>query len=207
MVQNKSAGRPRKFDYDETLDKAVEVFWELGFEAADTGTLTKRMGLSKPSLYNAFGAKDALFLKAIERYRATYSRQNFDALEEGDTPRTGLQAYFASVARNVSGEAAPKGCLIACVAIPTADRLPSVADYLSTSGGTGQKRVVDFFKDQIAKGNLPETYDIIAAQALMNDLSMALGMLGRLGAGPDILQTRAARYADLVLAEGMPQLN
>lgn len=207
MVQKKAAGRPRKFDYDETLDKAVEVFWDLGFEAADTGTLTRRMGLSKPSLYNSFGAKDALFLKALERYRATYSRQNFDALETGDTAEAGLEAYFASVARNVSGHAAPKGCLIACVAIPTADRLPSVAEYLRTSGGSGQMRVVGFFQNQIAKGNLPETYDISAAQALLNDLSMALGVLGRSGAGLKVLQARATRYADLVWAEGMPRMN
>ena len=58
-------GRPRKFDADDVLDKVIDVFWELGYEASDTETLSRRTGLTKPSLYNAFGAKEDLFVAAI----------------------------------------------------------------------------------------------------------------------------------------------
>ena len=57
MVENdmrRKPGRPRSFDADAVLDEVINVFWELGYEAADTETLSKRTGLTKPSLYNAF---------------------------------------------------------------------------------------------------------------------------------------------------------
>ena len=61
MVENgpkRRPGRPRTFDADEVLDKVIDVFWELGYDASDTETLAKRTGLTKPSLYNAFGPKE-----------------------------------------------------------------------------------------------------------------------------------------------------
>ncbi len=63
-------GRPRTFDIDFALDRAVEVFWKHGFQDASMQELTDAMGLSKPSLYAAFGDKEALYLKTLERYVA-----------------------------------------------------------------------------------------------------------------------------------------
>jgi AcrR family transcriptional regulator len=61
-------GRPRAFDIDEALDRAVLVFWSKGFEGASLDDLTEAMGISRPSLYRAFGNKEDLFYKALERY-------------------------------------------------------------------------------------------------------------------------------------------
>src|SRR6185503_15427259 len=62
------AGRPREFDLDEALDRALEVFWRKGYEGASLPDLTKAMKINRPSLYAAFGNKEALFRKAIDRY-------------------------------------------------------------------------------------------------------------------------------------------
>lgn len=207
MVQKRSPGRPRTFDAQDALDKAVAVFWENGYEAADMATLCKRMGLSKPSLYNAFGSKDALFVRALERYRATITRQNLDALHDAETPALALRAYFESVARNVSGQNGPCGCLIACVAVPAASRMPAVAEFLDTGAPAGLMRAVSYLQQQVQSAALPAEYDIPAAIALMADLSMALGLKGRLGVPFETLQPRAARFAELTLAEGMPHLH
>ena len=61
-------GRPRAFDVDEALDRALEVFWRKGYEGASLPDLTEAMGINRPSLYAAFGNKEALFRKAIDRY-------------------------------------------------------------------------------------------------------------------------------------------
>ena len=61
-------GRPREFDVDKALDRALKVFWRKGYEGASLPDLTKAMGINRPSLYAAFGNKEALFRKAIERY-------------------------------------------------------------------------------------------------------------------------------------------
>ncbi|MEK8108978.1 TetR/AcrR family transcriptional regulator [Micromonospora sp. M12] len=61
-------GRPRGFDADEALERAVEVFWRQGYEGASVSDLTEAMGINKPSLYAAYGGKEELFRKAVARY-------------------------------------------------------------------------------------------------------------------------------------------
>src|SRR5258705_12220014 len=61
-------GRPREFDVDKALDLALQVFWRKGYEGASMADLTQTMGITKPSLYSAFGNKEELFRKALDRY-------------------------------------------------------------------------------------------------------------------------------------------
>src|SRR5438132_8746393 len=61
-------GRPRAFAIDEALDRALQVFWRQGYEGASLSELTRAMGINRPSLYAAFGGKEALFRKALDRY-------------------------------------------------------------------------------------------------------------------------------------------
>src|SRR5438874_8768237 len=61
-------GRPRTFDVDETLDRALKVFWRKGYDGASLPDLTRAMGINRPSLYAAFGNKQSLFCKALKRY-------------------------------------------------------------------------------------------------------------------------------------------
>lgn len=63
-------GRPREFDLDQALDQALEVFWRNGYEGASVAELTQAMGISPPSLYAAFGNKEGLFRKVLDRYVA-----------------------------------------------------------------------------------------------------------------------------------------
>ena len=63
------SGRARQFDLDEALDRALEVFWARGYEGATLPELTRAMGINRPSLYAAFGNKEQLFRKALDRYQ------------------------------------------------------------------------------------------------------------------------------------------
>src|SRR6185312_6508146 len=88
-------GRPRAFDAERALDRALNVFWRKGYEGASLPELTKAMGINRPSLYAAFGNKEALFKKALDRYAsgpagyvgralaAPTARGVFEALLEG----------------------------------------------------------------------------------------------------------------------------
>ena len=195
-------GRPRKFDTDDVLDTVIDVFWELGFEAADTETLAKRTGLTKPSLYNAFGSKEDLFVAAIHRYRQTRSKASFDALLQAETPQEGLNAYYLKFAENIAGPGHPRGCLIMSVALPVSDRLPKVAAIFQTMPKESHAHMRGYFDAQIAQGQLPDGFDGDAAVALFQDLGAAMIMQARAGAPLDVLKSKAVRNTKLVLSVG-----
>ena len=82
-------GRPREFDLDQALDAAINVFWSQGYEGTTLDDLTKAMGISRPSLYAAFGDKEATFKRAVERYSQVDQRYVETALAQStaDEPR------------------------------------------------------------------------------------------------------------------------
>ena len=121
------------------------MFWELGYEASDTETLSRRTGLTKPSLYNAFGSEEDLFVAAINRYRRTRSKASFDALTRASTPREGIRDYFLNLAQNVAGRGHPSGCLILSFAMPLCDRLPKVAAVLDSMPKESNARMTAYF--------------------------------------------------------------
>src|SRR4051794_3997112 len=75
-------GRPRAFDPERALDRALRVFWEKGYEGASLPELTRAMGINRPSMYAAFGNKEALFRKAIDRYNEGPARHVSRAFDE-----------------------------------------------------------------------------------------------------------------------------
>src|ERR1700691_3588854 len=78
----KRTGRPRRFNYDEALDRAMHVFWRKGFEGASLNDLTAAMGIQPASIYKAFGNKRTLFEKALARYLEGPVAFMHDALNE-----------------------------------------------------------------------------------------------------------------------------
>ena len=203
--EKRGRGRPRKFDPDEVLDKVIDAFWELGYDAADTETLSRRTGLTKPSLYNAFGSKEDLFVAAIHRYRTTRSKASLEALARSDTPSDGIRDYFLNLAQNVAAPGRPKGCLMLSIALPLKDRLPKVAAELQAAPKASMAGLTQYFSGQVEEGNLPRDFDSQAAISLLVDLGAALIVQARGGAPLDMLKTKATRNAQLVLYAGKAQ--
>ena len=71
-IAKRHPGRPKGFIPDEALDRAVEMFWEHGYEGVDVDRIARAVNVTKPALYRAFGDKPTLLLKAVERYALTY---------------------------------------------------------------------------------------------------------------------------------------
>ncbi len=109
---NRERGRPRTFDPELALDRAVEVFWKHGFQDASLHELTEAMGLSKPSLYAAFGDKEALYLKTLERYVARLFERHASALDDEPDGRRALQGFLGSLAAMLADPDLPGGCFI-----------------------------------------------------------------------------------------------
>ncbi|PWF39012.1 TetR/AcrR family transcriptional regulator [Massilia glaciei] len=109
---SRERGRPRTFDAELALDRAVDVFWKHGFQNASMQELTEAMGLSKPSLYAAYGDKEALYLKALERYVAGLIARHAGALNEEKDGRRALEGFLRSLASMLADPALPGGCFI-----------------------------------------------------------------------------------------------
>jgi AcrR family transcriptional regulator len=108
--QSRPAGRPRAFDTGKALDRALDVFWRKGYEGASLSDLTKAMGINRPSLYAAFGDKEKLFRKVLDRYAegpASYSRV---ALQEPSSRKV-VERLLYGAADLLTSRGNPHGCL------------------------------------------------------------------------------------------------
>lgn len=104
-------GRPRGFDADAVLDTVVDVFWSHGYEGTSMATLTGVTGLSKPSLYAAFGSKEELFRKAFARYRERQAAFTGNALAD-PLARAGIERLLLALVDSQTQSEMPRGCLM-----------------------------------------------------------------------------------------------
>ena len=104
--------RPKEFDSDEALHKAMEVFWSRGYEAASIQDLVKHMGINRQSLYDTFGDKHALYLQALDRYREVEGRKLFDLLERPGSVKKTLRLLFEGVIEKALCDRQRRGCFM-----------------------------------------------------------------------------------------------
>ncbi|MCA1326168.1 TetR/AcrR family transcriptional regulator [Herbaspirillum sp. alder98] len=133
----KPRGRPRSFDREQALQQAMQVFWNKGYEGTTMADLTDAIGVKAPSLYAAFGDKNALFREAVEFYSRTVSAGPLRELHAGRGIREDLYAMLrASVRMNAgkssaSGLPAGRGCMVVVSAINCAPENAEHSDALS----------------------------------------------------------------------------
>src|SRR6476619_2341029 len=123
------AGRPRAFDTEKALDRALQVFWRKGYEGASMPDLTKAMGINRPSLYAAFGNKEELFKKALERYSTGPACYVNDALTR-PTARAVAERLLYGAVEMLTNPKNPRGCLAVQGALACGDAAQSVRDEL-----------------------------------------------------------------------------
>jgi len=103
-------GRPRAFCMETALNRALEVFWRKGYEGTSLSDLTKAMGINRPSLYAAFGNKEELFRKALDRYKTEKVAYILEALE-APTARAVAECLLYGAADRLTDPSHPLGCL------------------------------------------------------------------------------------------------
>ncbi|PRD42605.1 TetR family transcriptional regulator [Phyllobacterium phragmitis] len=107
-------GRPRAFDREAALARATRLFWEKGYEATSVSELTEVMGIGSPSLYAAFGSKEALYGEALRYYVDTYEGLVWAKFHAADTARAAVEGYLMDSAAALTGSIAdiPLGCMV-----------------------------------------------------------------------------------------------
>jgi AcrR family transcriptional regulator len=147
-------GRPREFDVDQALERALRVFWRKGYVGTTLQDLTKAMGINRPSLYAAFGSKEGLFRKALDRYDegpACYVRE---ALNE-PTARAVAERLLLAAIDVVTDRRNPHGCLMVQGALACGEAAESVRRELVSRRLAGETALRERFERAISDGDLP----------------------------------------------------
>lgn len=123
------AGRPRQFDIDVATETALHLFIEKGYEGASFADLVKAMGISPPSFYAAFGSKEALFRRVLERYVASARAATREAVAQ-PTVREVVRQLLTSLAMAATSHPTARGCLLVQSALVSSDNAAHLRDEL-----------------------------------------------------------------------------
>lgn len=187
-------GRPRTFDKNQALDRALEVFWRKGYEGASICDLTEAMGINPPSLYAAFGNKEALFRQAVDRYVETKSDFIREALAQPKA-RDAIAQLLHGTVRSLTDKSNPTGCLLVQGVAGAGDHAQCIRDQLAQRREDAVKAIRERLKRAKAEGELPPEADPAALARYFSTVTNGLVIQAASGARRKELE----RIADLAL--------
>jgi AcrR family transcriptional regulator len=180
-------GRARAFDVDEALDRAMTVFWTKGYEGTSLSDLTEAMNINRPSLYAAYGNKQELFRKALERYGdgpASYER---NALVQANA-RGVAEGLLRGAADVQTDPNTPAGCLATLGTTYCADGSSSAGKMLIASRLAGHAEIRERFERARAEGDLPADADPTALTHYIGTVVCGMAVLAASGATREDLE-------------------
>ncbi len=175
-------GRPRTFDRDEVLDRAIITFWACGYSGTSVDNLTDSMGINRPSLYATFGSKHGLFMEVIDRYASTFGRLPFSTLKSHQDARKVVAAFFKVCIRCATSKGKPRGCLIANVATIEAETDMKVREKVSGMFAETDRAVADYFRSAHDDGRLSDEHDPQALARMVISITHSIATRARAGA-------------------------
>jgi AcrR family transcriptional regulator len=187
-------GRPRGFDADAALERAMRVFWEQGYEGASLTDLTQAMGITRTSMYAAFGNKEDLFRKALERYTEGPASYGFRAVRE-PTARQVATAFLHGSVRATTHPECPAGCLGVQGSLAAGEPGRTARDALAAWREEGVALLRDRFRRALDEGDLPADADPGALARYVMTVANGIAVQAAGGAAREELQ----QVADLAL--------
>jgi len=151
-------GRPREFCVDHALAQALSVFWAKGYEGASLTDLTEAMGITRPSLYAAFGNKESLFRKALD----LYEREKLDYVGKAmaqPTARKVAETMLRGAVDVATGGGEPHGCLRVISSVACGPAAQSIHSEIVERSNKGKQALIDRFQRARAEGDLPPNID------------------------------------------------
>jgi AcrR family transcriptional regulator len=207
MVQKPTSrrGRPRAYDPDTAIARAMAVFWDAGYAATSLDDITAGTGMNRPSLYGAFGDKRTLYLRTLAQYRSL-ARTSMDAALARDRPlRAALHhVYRAALSLYVSGESGPRGCFLIGTALTEAVGDAEVRKTLRDALheiDTAFARRIQLAREQ---GELPSDADPTALARIASALLHSLAIRSRAGEPRRVLEAMIEPTLDLICGASTP---
>jgi len=208
MVQNEGArprGRPREYDPEVALQQAMDAFWDTGFSGTSLDDLSTRTGMNRPSLYAAFGDKQALYLKTLEAYLAGRRKDVAAALAAGRPLRETLREIYETVLdRFLEGDRGARGCYLVGTAATEAVDNPEVREALARSLRELDGGFREAFSRAKARGELGPEADPEALATVASAIVYTLALRARAGQPRAALRKVADSAVQLICSSGGP---
>ncbi|QTO56288.1 TetR/AcrR family transcriptional regulator (plasmid) [Duffyella gerundensis] len=185
----KPKGRPRSFDREQALKKALDLFWRKGFEPASVAELCSAMEINPPSLYSAFGNKARLFIEAVNYYERVYWQATWARLEETQEITEAIDRFFSEAADILLSPSAPCGCMVVLAAINVSAESADVVKAVSVLRQDGK----DLFEKRLARAvqekQLPAKTNTAALATVLNTLLEGMSIEAKDGASIESLKS------------------
>ncbi|MFH9263910.1 TetR/AcrR family transcriptional regulator [Streptomyces sp. NPDC017546] len=174
-------GRPRAFDRAGALRRAMETFWEFGYEGTKLTDLTAAMGINSASLYNTFGSKEQLFREAVALYDRTAGSATNRALREAPTARAAVEAMLRGNIDAFTDPKTPSGCMIVLSATNCSHQNRAVAEHLARWRRASVAELEKRLERAVEEGELAPGTDVRAISAFYATLLHGLSIEARDG--------------------------
>ncbi|MEZ2140735.1 TetR/AcrR family transcriptional regulator [Bradyrhizobium sp. DN5] len=172
-------GRPREFDMDTALDRAVRVFRERGYHATSIGDLTAAMRLATGSVYKAFRDKHAVFLAAFERYTTLRQEQTRSAAARGANGREQIRNVLLSYVEHSQGPEGRRGCLVVGSAVELSALDPVVGARVNAQLKTNEGFIAGLIRKGQADGSIPRHVAADDTARLMICITQGMRVVGK----------------------------
>ena len=199
-TEKRPRGRPKGFSPDEALDRAVEMFWEHGYEGVDVERIARAVNVTKPALYRAFGDKSTLLLKAVERYGMTYVAPRMAAFQAEPDIHKAVTA-FCEATVNAASDQARGGCMMAAAALGQSERVAEIRSYVAQGLTATADLFAKRFEKEMKAGHLTRTPSAKVRGRALVDLMQGLQLRAKAGIAREQLLQEARSYVPLILGK------
>ena len=193
-------GRPKQFDEDEVLGKAMDLFWRQGYKATSIRDLVEQTGIGEGSLYDSFGGKRELFLAALERYGRLFAPL-LKRLEQPGSPKRAIEDFVYLIAGFLAAQEDHRGCMVTNTAIELAPHDPQMRELLRTTYSTVEEAFYKALRRARDAGELTEGEKLRSLARFLTQSLEGMRVLAKTGLPPRALRDMA-RVTLSVLSTG-----
>ncbi len=175
-------GRPRLFDRDTMIQKALMLFWEHGYEGTSVAQLVEAMGITPPSLYAAFGSKEGLYREAVDLYLSGPGQFVARALVEEPTAKGAVERILREAAHAFTAKDHPPGCVVSTGVLSCAPEHRDVAHSIAGLRESSIEAVANRLMQAKQEGELPESVDAWALARFYGSVVQGMSIQAKDGA-------------------------
>ena len=185
--------RTKEFDPDTVLHRALELFWERGYEATSMADLVEHLGIARASIYATFGDKHTLYLRALARYTQTRDPDPVEMLSQPGPVLPAVRALVEAYAAESLRDERRRGCMVVNTAVELMSRDPQAARQVEASWDTLETALTAALTRARAQGEIPAAKDPRALARFLLVMLQGMRVLGRAHPDPDRLRDAVAQ--------------